>query len=167
MSAEKENLPEVLPDIDMSKVTVNEFGVIRDKRTGRLLPGSKSLNPSGKPLQRGLKKELRKRFGDNGKGLVDKLVEILDYDFSLDVKQNPGKKKPDWEGYQKMKALEMAFHYLFGKPNESVHVDQEVDLTIETKMHKIAKLINDNKDKLRVIEGGGGIQQDVIYDDEK
>ena len=150
--------PTVMPDI-----SIDENGVMRDRKTGKLLPGTVSPNPSGRPGgQKTLRRELKKRFGEDGKGLVKKLEEIIEYDYDVDKKEHPEKFKPKYEAHHQLKALEMAMHYLFGKPSESMHVDQAVDLTIETKMHKVAKLINDNKDKLRIIQGGGPV--DVITD---
>ena len=143
------------------EVVYDKNGVAREKGTGKFLPGY-SGNISGRPTgQKTLRKELKKLFGEDGKLLADKLSEIITYDFGEDLNNHPNKKKPTYEAHHQLKALEMAMHYLFGKPSESMHVDQNVDLTIETKMYKVAKLINDNKDKLRVINGG---HQDVLTD---
>ena len=155
-------LPEVVQQ-NPDAYSINENGVIRNKRTGHLVKGSKSINPLGKPkIQKNLRAELQKRFGEDGKGLVKKLEEIILYDYDSHREDNPKVFKPKFEGHHQLKALELAMHYMFGRPSETIHVDQEVDLTIETKMHRVAKLINDNKDKLRLIQGGGVI--DVITD---
>lgn len=139
----------------------NDNGILRDVKTGRLLPGTKSMNPKGKTRQKGIRNELKRRFGDDGKALAAKLAEIIMYDYDQDKKIHTELRRPRYEAHNQLKAIEMAMQYMFGRPSESVHVDQDVDITVETKMHRIAKLINDNKDKLRVIKGGA---QDVITD---
>jgi len=154
--------PQLLIDyVPESNISVNEKGVMRDKRTGRLLPGTKGLNKKGNPKQKSLKKELMRLFGDDGKMLAKKLAEIIFYDFEEDKKLHKDIKRRKYEGHHQLKAMEMALHYMVGKPSESLHIDQDVDLTVDTKMHKIAKLINDNKDKLRLIQGGA---TDVVTD---
>ena len=144
------------------EVKYDKNGIPRRKDNGFFIPGY-SGNPDGKIKgQKSLRRELMKKFGQEGTKLVDKLETIICYDWDADKKLHPTKMRPNFEPHHQLKALEMAMHYLFGKPSETMHVDQSVDLTIETKMNKVAKLINDNKDKLRVIQGGGSV--DVITD---
>ena len=77
MSDDKEKAltPVVCPEI-----SIDEKGVMRDRKTGKLLPGTASPNPSGRPGgQKTLRRELKKKFGEDGKGLVKKLEEIILY----------------------------------------------------------------------------------------
>jgi len=148
---------------DPSKYTLYPNGVARETETGRLVKGS-NLNRDGKAkLQKDLKNQLRKRFGADGFALVKKLHEIINYDYEEWLKEHPNTtyRKEKYPAHIRFKALELALHYMFGKPSDTLHVDQQVDMTIDTKMHRIAKLINENKSRLKVINGGADVITDI------
>ena len=142
MSDDKALVPEVVDDPEVPEgCYIDSRGCLREEGTARLVKGTKALNPSGKPghLQ-SLRKKLQSKFGKDGRLIAEELYRIITYD---QAEQNDRFEKVKVN--QKLEAIKIVLSYQFGKAPEQIEVDQNVEMTVSTKMHDIAKLISDNK----------------------
>jgi hypothetical protein len=170
---DKDNILDVIEDVvedleETTDLTVSEDNpnddreVLRDEK-GRFLKGTKPLSPGRPKRLRRLDDYIRKHYGENAEGLLDKLREIALYDPNqMEDKVDPNtgetiKKKKTWHYYtagHQMEALRLMLAYFLGPPAQNVEINQNVDIRIEKRVADFTKLINENYDRLKLIKGG-------------
>lgn len=158
-------------EIDGQLCTIDNRGVIRDKFTRQLVKGSKPITPGGRPRRvTGFIKMMSEKAGEDGVRIIKQLGGMAFYDVTKDYEdslerynkykeENPDSKvkfrfSPRYQPQHILKALEMYCHYLYGRPVEQKKIEQHVDIKIKQQVQNLTKLISENKDKLKVIQGG-------------
>ncbi len=66
-------------------------------------------------------------------------------------------RKKTWHYYtagHQMQALTLLANYYYGRPQETIKVDKNVNVKIEQRVADFTKLLNDNYERLRLIKGG-------------
>jgi hypothetical protein len=110
-----------------------------------------------------LEKLIERKTGPECERLIQKLVGIALYDpdepeinYDRDSGETTVKKKlfHFYSANTQMQALQLLMAYYFGRPSEKLQVDQNVNINIEKKVGIITKLISDNKERLKLVEGG-------------
>ena len=161
-------------DIDMDKLTaqanskthpvsVKEVsGVLRDE-TGKFLPGT--ANPRVAKKVHNLDKILQRKLGDDLERVLQKLAEIALYDPDMKIlhydpesgeSKLKNRKFHFYNAQAQMQALTLLCKYYYGNPRKEIQIDQTVDIKIEKKVADLTKLINDNQERLKLINGGKG-----------
>ena len=121
----------------------------------------KKVNPRANK-QHKLDLLLIQQLGPDVNKVINKLVQIAMYDpdqMEL-VKDKDGKEKLQkkrnhyYNANVQMTALTLLLKYYYGDPRKEIQIDQNVDVKIEKKVADLTKLINDNQERLKVINGG-------------
>ena len=102
----------------VNRLETGNDGILRGEG-GKLVKGTKSLNPTGRP-KNGFRRRLNEMFGPDSSELVLKLAEIAFYD------QNTMKDR--WAKYKPadvLKATELLLAYQQGKPIQ--HIEAEIE----------------------------------------
>jgi len=138
----------------------SEDGTLRDKATGKWLKGTAHKT---KAKHHRLSKLLERKVGVDIERAIQKLVEIAMYDPDMpDIKYNRetgessvGKRTFHfYNAATQLQALTLLLKYYYGNPRSEIQIDQTVDVKIEKKVADLTKLINDNQDRLHVVDGG-------------
>jgi hypothetical protein len=96
--------------------------ILRDPKTGQLLPGSGALNPAGRPLKKRdiLDKIMKRFYGPNCEQLLLNMIDIAEYDPKVDFKNTPSAEKrffkPRFTNMQIADARKFLFEHFYGKP---------------------------------------------------
>jgi len=144
--------------------TTTEKGIVRDEK-GRFVKGTKPASPGRPKRLKQLDKFIRENTGQDADKLMEKLLEIAMYDPNqledrLDKKTGKvEQKKKTWHYYtagHQMEALRLFLTYYLGPPAQNIEINKNVDIRIEKRVADFTKLINENYEKLKVIQGGKG-----------
>jgi sulfate adenylyltransferase subunit 1 (EFTu-like GTPase family) len=96
---------------------------------------------------------MHRKFGDGAEKLLQQICDLAMYD-KEEVKKL-------FTPAQCIKARETLFQYYFGKAPESIQIDKQVNVNVEQRVAQITKLIGQNQDKLKVINGGSVITHEL------
>lgn len=139
-----------------------EKGIIRTE-TGQFVKGTRNPN-AGRPKKiKSLEKLIERRTGADCKLIVEKLVKIALYDPDKKItvvnKETGEEVETKRRGHfytssVQLQALQLLMAYYYGRPKEKVEVDKIVNINIEKKVGIITKLISENKDRLKLVDGG-------------
>ena len=143
-------------------IIVEENGIIRNKRNGQFQSGT--VGPRYAKKAHALDIILETKLGKDISGALDKLSKIALYDpeEKFPVKGKDGlftlekRKRHFYNAQTQLQALTLLCKYYYGNPRKEIQIDQTVDIKIEKKVADLTKLINDNQDRLKVINGGKG-----------
>jgi len=142
-----------ITDIDV----ITENGIVRDEK-GRFVKGHR---PPGPPKKIKKLQELIERKTGSGEKLINQLVKLSMYDPDetiLVTDKETGevtekKKRYHWvPATVQLQAITLLMNYYFGKPQENINVDKNVNVNIEKKVADITQLINENKERLKVVK---------------
>lgn len=111
--------------------------LIRDAK-GRIVKGSASLNPSGRPRLDGVRKYLSKMAGEHSEEFFNFLMEIMTYN-QKEVKD----RIPKYNANHKLKAVELLLAYHLGKPTQ--HNETEIS-TPESRTIQVQFVDDDETD---------------------
>lgn len=154
---------------------VDDIGCIRCKKTDIFVEGGETVPAN--ITKRTIKDRVAKRHKSDtlveklktkfkeGDILINQLYSIVKYDYAKDLFKS-GKKDENGEDIltrpqsprvkeaDRISAIKIVLGYMYGQPSRQITVDKNVDIKIDAKMHHVAELLSQNRDKLKVIEGG-------------
>ncbi len=149
----KDAEPEYLTDIDV----ITEKGIVRDEK-GRFVKGT---SPPGRPKRIKSIQQLIDRRTANNSMIVDKLINIALYDPDMPIAkkdEKTGKITFVKRRYHyinattQLQALTLLLHYQVGPPERQISVEKNVNINIEKKVADITQLINQNKERLKLVK---------------
>ena len=174
--------PEMLDnEVLKLKTYTNEYGqeVWKDRNGFERVKGTTYLakgqvmNPTGFKKRKqitNLQNYLSLRLGENGERACDLLIKIIEYDPEKDEKlfykrQGEGKIKPTnvfkpkYTPEVQLRATELFFKQMQLTPPKQIEKKEDVNVNVTHNISKVAKLIQQNKQNLQLIEGG---KDDII-----
>ncbi len=152
---------------DENGITTDENGVKRSS-DGHLVKGTAQLKKR-KDDKKALKKYMSMMIQGKGDRLIDELWKMALYDPDLAEEQHkerhkvnakPPTFKPWITPSIKMEAIKLLAAYDIGTPAQKIERDENVNVNVNYKATHIAKLIHQNKDRLKLIQGG--MDEDII-----
>ena len=158
------DMDELKKEADSKAIQIirNDDGVLRDEK-GKFLPGTK--NAAYRKKNTDLDKLLERKCGNSLERVLQKLSEIALYDPDMKIlhyDDETGESKLKnrrfhfYNAQAQMQALTLLCKYYYGNPRKEIQIDQTVDIKIEKKVADLTKLINDNQERLRLVNGGKG-----------
>lgn len=162
MPEHPDHVEDIITDVVPTEIHGDPEGVIRTS-TGQFQQGTKSPPSAFHQRNKNLIKNIEKKCGNNADTLVQKLINIAMYDPEqqekyVDKEDGLTKyRKKSFHFYNsqtQLAALTLLMKYVFGNPRKEVQIDKNVDIKIEKKVADLTRLINDNQDRLQIINGG-------------
>jgi hypothetical protein len=103
-----------------SRGYVSNNGVLKDSKTGRWIKGTKSPNPTGRPIKKRdvLDKLMKTFYGPDCEALLLDVVEIAQYN-QLESKD----RVPRFTSQQITRAREFLFEQFYGKPMQETKTE--------------------------------------------
>ena len=137
---------------------IDKQGCIRDNKMHQIQRGGAALNNKGRQKNSTFIGKLNKKFKHDDI-IVDQLYKMITYDHDKDMVINSKGKSvrvhyPRVKETDKLAAIKLVLAYVYGRPHTNITIDKTVDIKIEAKMHQVAELIHQNRDRLQIIQGG-------------
>jgi hypothetical protein len=110
---------------------------------GQVIKGS-GYHPKRTPKSESIRRLLRKRYGEKFENLFNKIARIADYEWDPQVDKI---KKYDTKTV--FEAQKLLLQYAYGRPKEKI--EKEINVNVEHKIANVAKLIQQNKEKFKLI----------------
>ena len=117
-----------------------EKSILRDPKTGRVLPGTAPLNPAGRPpKKRDILDKIMKRFyGPDCEQLLLNMIEIAEYDSKVDYNNTkPSERrffKHKFSSIQIADARKFLFEHFYGRPIAETHTEISTPQDTEVKV---------------------------------
>jgi len=147
--------------IDTPLVTVDNKGIARNQQ-GQFIEGTTNPRDAVKKIKlKEMQKMIEKKTGPHCERIIQKLAEIALYDPEMPM-MDKDKETGEWvtrkrryhfyNSTTQMQAITLLLAYFYGRPTEKQEVDKQVDVRIDKRVADITQLINQNKERLKVIK---------------
>ena len=153
----KKQNPDRITDI----VTVSEEGIVRNQE-GQFVEGTRNPKKASQAVKvKQLKEIIERKTGKDCERIIQKLAEIAMYDSELpelvknsDTGEYESRKKRYhfYNATTQMQAITLLLAYVYGRPTEKQEVDKQVDVRIDQRVADITTLINQNKERLKLVK---------------
>lgn len=100
---------------------LDKNGSTRQLDNGRLVKGTKAINPMGRQPMTPVETYLRKHIGWQGEQVFRELLKIATYDM-----KKSRHTKPHYRTTEQLEAMKLLLGYAFGKPKQIVEMDATV-----------------------------------------
>ena len=100
---------------------IDKNGATRQLDNGRLVKGTKAINPGGRQPMSPVETYLRKHIGWQGEQVFRELLKIATYNM-----KKSRHTKPHYKTNEQLEAMKLLLGYAFGKPKQQIEMDANV-----------------------------------------
>ena len=142
-------------------IVEKETGIARNKE-GHFIEGGSNPREAVKKVKiKEMQKMIERKTGKDCERIIQKLAMIAMYD-DQEPEVVKNKETGEWETRKKryhfynattqMQSITLLLAYFYGRPTEKQEIDKNVDVRIDKRVADITQLINQNKERIKLVK---------------